>query len=163
MRLVKIFGGIIAFLVVIYLIGNSQGWFGGGKGIVVNTDTVQKRDIVETVTASGKIYPVTQVAIAAEISGEIVDLAVKEGDKVKEGDLLMRINPDLYETQVEQAQAGLDNTKAQLSSARARVLQSKLQFDNAKIAFDRSTQLLKDKVISLDASKPSPISSLNTS
>ena len=142
MRLVKIFGGIIAFLVVIYLIGNSQGWFGGGKGIVVNTDTVQKRDIVETVTASGKIYPVTQVAIAAEISGEIVDLAVKEGDKVKEGDLLMRINPDLYETQVEQAQAGLDNTKAQLSSARARVLQSKLQFDNAKIAFDRSTQLL---------------------
>ena len=69
-------------------------------------------------------------------------------DKVKEGDLLMRINPDLYETQVEQAQAGLDNTKAQLSSARARVLQSKLQFDNAKIAFDRSTQLLKDKVIS---------------
>ena len=116
MRLVKIFGGIIAFLVVIYLIGNSQGWFGGGKGIVVNTDTVQKRDIVETVTASGKIYPVTQVAIAAEISGEIVDLAVKEGDKVKEGDLLMRINPDLYETQVEQAQAGLDNTKAQLLS-----------------------------------------------
>lgn len=148
MRLVKIFGGIIAFLVVIYLIGNKQGWFGGGKGVVVNTDTVQKRDIIETVTASGKIYPVTQVAIAAEISGEIVDLAVKEGDKVKEGDLLMRINPDLYETQVEQAQAGLDNTKAQLSSARARVLQSKLQFDNAKIAFDRSTQLLKDKVIS---------------
>lgn len=148
MRLVKIFGGIFALLAIIYFVGKGQGWFGGGKGVVVNTDTVQSRDIIETVTASGKIYPVTQVTISAEISGEIVDLAVKEGDKVKEGDLLMRINPDLYETQVEQAQAGLDNTKAQLSSARARVLQSKLQFDNAKIAYDRSAQLLKDKVIS---------------
>ncbi len=148
MRLLKIFGGIGALLVIIYFVAKSMGLAGGSKGIEVNTDTVQKRDIIETVTASGKIYPVTQVAISAEISGEIVDLNVKEGDKVKEGDLLMRINPDLYETQVEQAQAGLNNTKAQLSSARARVLQSKLQFDNAKIEFDRSNQLLKDKVIS---------------
>ncbi|MFI5171904.1 MAG: efflux RND transporter periplasmic adaptor subunit [Chitinophagales bacterium] len=148
MRIVKILGLIIVILIIVVAIGNKQGWFGSGAGIEVNTDEVVKRDIVETVTASGKIYPVTQVAIAAEISGEIVDLPVKEGDKVKEGDLLMRINPDLYETQVEQAEAGLNNTKAQLSSARARVLQSKLQYDNAKTAFDRSNQLLREKVIS---------------
>ncbi len=148
MRALKILGVIVAIFIVVILIGNKQGWFNGGAKIAVTTDSVVKRDIIETVTASGKIYPVTQVSIAAEISGEIVDLPVREGDKVKEGDLLMRINPDLYETQVEQAQAGLDNTKAQLSSARARVLQSKLQYDNAKIAFDRSSQLLKDKVIS---------------
>ncbi len=148
MRIVKILGIVIVVLIIVVVIGKNQGWFGGGVGIEVNTDTVQKRTIVETVTASGKIYPVSQVAIAAEISGEIVELPVKEGDKVKEGDLLMRINPDLYESQVEQAQAGLDNTKAQLSTARARVLQAKMQFDNAKIAYDRAAQLLKDKVIS---------------
>lgn len=148
MRALKILGIVVAIFIVVIIIGNKKGWFNGGAKVAVTTELIVKRDIVETVTASGKIYPVTQVSIAAEISGEIVDLPVKEGDKVKEGDLLMRINPDLYETQVEQAQAGLDNTKAQLSSARARVLQSKLQYDNAKIAFDRSTQLLKDKVIS---------------
>lgn len=148
MRILKILGVIVVVLIIIVLIGNSKGWFGGGGGIVVNTDTVQKRDIVETVTASGKIYPVSEVQISAEISGEIVDLPVKEGDKVNANDLLIRINPDLYESQVEQAQAALDNTKAQLSSARARVIQAKLQFDNAKIAFDRSKQLLADKVIS---------------
>ncbi len=148
MRFVKILGVVIVVLIIVYVIGKGQGWFGSGAGVAVNTEMVEKRNIVETVTASGKIYPVTQVVISAEISGEIVDLPIKEGDKVKEGDLLMRINPDLYETQVEQAQAGLNNTKAQLSSARARVLQAKLQFDNAKIAIDRSNQLLKDKVIS---------------
>ena len=147
MRSLKILGIIIAVLIVVLVIGSNKGWFNGGAKITVNAEAVQKRTIVETVTASGKIYPVTQVSISAEISGEIVDLPVKEGDKVKEGDLLMRINPDLYESQVEQAQAGLDNTKAQLATARARVLQSKLQFDNAKITFDRNTQLLKDKVI----------------
>ncbi len=148
MRLIKILGAIVVVLIVIVLIGSSKGWFSGGAGIPVSAEVVAKRSVVETVTASGKIYPVSQVAIAAEISGEIVELPIKEGDKVKEGDLLMRINPDLYESQVEQAQAGLDNTKAQLATARGRVLQTKMQMDNAKIAFDRSTQLLKDKVIS---------------
>lgn len=147
MRSLKILGIIIVVLIIALVIGSQKGWFSGGAKIPVTSETVQKRSIVETVTASGKIYPVTQVSISAEISGEIVDLPVREGDKVKEGDLLMRINPDLYESQVEQAQAGLDNTKAQLATARARVLQSKLQFDNAKITFDRNTQLLKDKVI----------------
>ena len=148
MRLIKILGAIVVVLIVIVLIGSSKGWFSGGAGIPVSAEVVAKRSVVETVRASGKIYPVSQVAIAAEISGEIVELPIKEGDKVKEGDLLMRINPDLYESQVEQAQAGLDNTKAQLATARGRVLQTKMQMDNAKIAFDRSTQLLKDKVIS---------------
>jgi len=147
MRLLKILIAVVVVLVVLVIIGNKKGWFGSGAGISVTTDTVQKRTITETVTASGKIYPVSQVTIAAEISGEIVDLPVKEGDVVKEGDLLLRINPDLYESQVEQAQAGLDNTKAQLATARGRVTQTKMQMENAKIAYDRSAQLLKDKVI----------------
>ena len=85
----------------------------------MQTDSVAVRDIAETVTASGKIYPVNEVKISAEISGEIVDLPVYEGMMVKAGQLLVRINPDLYESQVEQAEAAVNNAKANLATARA--------------------------------------------
>ncbi|MFN0274470.1 MAG: efflux RND transporter periplasmic adaptor subunit [Chitinophagales bacterium] len=141
---------IIAVIVLIafLIIGKIAGWFGGSMGIIVQTDTAQRRDIIETVTASGKIHPVNYIEVTAEISGEIVDLPVKEGQWVNEGELLMRINPDIYESQVEQSQAALDNTKAQLASARGQVLQAKLNADDAKISYDRSTKLFNDKVIS---------------
>lgn len=148
MRLIKILGAIIVVLIIIVLIGKNKGWFGGNSGIPVFTDTVQKRNIVETVTASGKIYPVKEVKISAEISGEIVDLNVQEGDKVKEGELLMRINPDIYQSQVAQAQAAVDNAKANLATAKARVLQTKMALDNQKLSFNRSKQLHDQKVIS---------------
>lgn len=138
----------VVALVAVLIIGKYAGWLGGATGITVQTDTVQKRDIIETVTASGKIHPVNYVEITAEISGEIVELPVKEGEWVNEGQLLMRINPDIYESQVEQSQASLDNTKAQLASAKSQMLQAKLQSEDAKISYDRSTQLFKDKVIS---------------
>lgn len=138
----------VVALVALLIIGKYAGWFGGATGITVQTDTVERRDIIETVTASGKIHPVNYVEITAEISGEIVELPVKEGEWVNEGQLLMRINPDIYESQVEQSQAALDNTKAQLASAKSQMIQAKLQAEDAKITFDRSTQLFKDKVIS---------------
>ena len=70
MRSLKILGIIIAVLIVVLVIGSNKGWFNGGAKITVNAEAVEKRTIVETVTASGKIYPVTQVSISAEISGE---------------------------------------------------------------------------------------------
>lgn len=148
MKLNRILIIAVIAVIAILIIGKVAGWFGSPAGLVVQTDTVQKRDIVETVTASGKIYPIVQVQIAAEISGEIVELPVQEGAWVNANDLLMRINPDIYESQVEQSQAALDNTKAQLASARSQLLQAKVQMENAKISFGRSDQLFKDKVIS---------------
>ncbi|MBC8045380.1 MAG: HlyD family efflux transporter periplasmic adaptor subunit [Fimbriimonadaceae bacterium] len=148
MKLTRILIIVVIALIAFLIIGRVAGWFGSSKGLTVQMDTVQKRDIIETVTASGKIYPVNHVEITAEISGEIVELPVIEGGWVNAGDLLMRINPDIYESQVEQSQAGLDNTKAQLASAKSQMLQAKLQMDNAKITYDRSTQLFNDKVIS---------------
>lgn len=148
MKLTRILIFTVIAVIVLLIIGKVAGWFGSPAGLVVQTDTVQKRDIVETVTASGKIYPIVQVQIAAEISGEIVELPVQEGAWVNANDLLMRINPDIYESQVEQSQAALDNTKAQLASARSQLLQAKVQMENAKISFGRSDQLFKDKVIS---------------
>lgn len=148
MKLNKILLFTVIGLIAILIIGKYAGLFDKKGGVLVQKDTVQKRDIEETVTASGKIYPIFQVQIAAEISGEIVDLPIEEGAWVNANDLLVRINPDIYESQVEQSQAALDNTKAQLSSAKSQVMQAKIQMDNAKINYDRGNQLIKDKVIS---------------
>lgn len=148
MKLIKILGVVVVLLIIVLLIGKNKGWFGGSSGIAVETEKVEKRDISETVTASGKIYPVNEVKISAEISGEIVEMAVWEGDKVTAGQLLLRINPDLYESQVEQAEAAVNNSKATLASARSRVLQAEVSMDNATTAYNRSKKLFADKVIS---------------
>lgn len=148
MKLIKILGALVVVLLIIVLIGRNKGWFGSSAGISVETDTVAVRDIMETVTASGKIYPFYEVKISAEISGEIVELPIHEGDYVTVGQLLVRINPDLYQSQVEQAKAGVDNAKANLASSRSQLIQSKSSLDNATLVFNRSKQLFEDKVIS---------------
>ncbi len=147
MKLIKILGTVVVVLIIVMIIGKNAGWFNSGGGIEVKTEKVSKRDILETVTASGKIYPVNEVKISAEISGEIIDLPIVEGQMVTAGDLLVRINPDLFEGQVEQAEAAVNNAKANLASARASVLQSEVSMENAEIAFERSQQLFNQKVV----------------
>lgn len=148
MKLIKILGAVLVVLIIVVMIGRNKGWFGSSSGVAVETDTIALRDIMETVTASGKIYPFYEVKISAEISGEIVEMPVHEGDYVTVGQLLVRINPDLYQSQVEQAKAGLDNAKANLASSRAQLIQAKSAMDNATLSFNRSKQLYADKVIS---------------
>lgn len=148
MKLIKILGAIVIVLIIVAVIGRNKGWFGNSSGIAVETDTIATRDIMETVTASGKIYPFYEVKISAEISGEIVELPVVEGQYVTTGQLLVRINPDLYQSQVAQAKAGLDNAKANLASSRSQLIQSKSSLDNATLSYNRSKQLYEDKVIS---------------
>lgn len=148
MRMIKILGAVVVVLLIIVAIGNRAGWFSSGGGIEVKTEKVSKRTIKETVTASGKIYPVNEVQISAEISGEIIDLPVTEGQMVKPGDLLVRINPDLFEGQVEQAEASVNNAKANLASSRSSMLQAEVSLENATIAFNRAKELFGEKVIS---------------
>ncbi|MFN8282162.1 MAG: HlyD family secretion protein [Chitinophagales bacterium] len=126
-----------------------------GKGTEVEMQTVTTHDIVQTVTASGKIYPEEEVKISSDVSGEIIELYVKEGDSVKKGQLLARIKPESYQANVEQSQAQLDNTKAQLSTAQARIAQAnaavsqtQAQYDNALTAYTRAQELLTKKIIS---------------
>ena len=89
---ILILGGVILALVVVAVVR------GGNRELpVVSTDTVQARDIVERVSASGKIQPEIEVKITAEVNGQIIDLPVKEGDVVEKGDLLVQLNPDIYE------------------------------------------------------------------
>ena len=136
-------GGVILALVIVAVVR------GGNRELpVVSTDIVQARDIVERVSASGKIQPEIEVKITAEVNGQIIDLPVKEGDVVEKGDLLVQLNPDIYEAALLRAEASLNSARSNLASARAQVAQGKAnQFATAK-AFERAQSLLASKVIS---------------
>ena len=140
---ILILGGVILALVVVAVVR------GGNRELpVVSTDTIQARDIVERVSASGKIQPEIEVKITAEVNGQIIDLPVKEGDVVEKGDLLVQLNPDIYEAALLRAEASLNSARSNLASARAQVVQGEAnQFAAAK-AFERAQTLLASKVIS---------------
>ena len=107
----------------------------------VETTRVKRMDITETILASGTVQPEKEVKISSEVSGEIIELHVKDGQPVKKGDLLLRINPDLYQSAFERAQATWKNT-------RSRLAQQKAQLNLAEIEFKRSKQLWEKGIIS---------------
>ena len=125
------------------------------KGEQVETEKVVLRDIRETVSASGKIFPETEVKISSDVSGEIVELYVDEGDSVKAGQVLARIDPEAYVSAVESASAGVSSSRSELErsrsaidNARAQVEQIKSQVENARRIHDRNIKLRADGVIS---------------
>ena len=101
----------------------------GEKPTEVRIEAVDSRDLVASVTASGQVQPRTKVDVAADISGRIVRLAVKEGQMVNRGDFLLQIDPEQYEAAVQRAEAGLSSAKAQAAQARANFLQAKRGYD----------------------------------
>lgn len=120
----------------------------GSGGVKVTTEKVQKRTIVETVSANGKIQPEVQLKISSDVSGEIVELMVKEGDHVKKGDLLVKVKPDIYQSAVERASAAVSTSQSNIESAKAQLNQARAQFANAESAFARSKKLFEQGVIS---------------
>ena len=118
------------------------------KGIMVAAEKAATRNIVEEVTASGTIYPESEVKISPDVSGEIIDLYVQEGDTVKKGQLLVRINPDIYQTQLEQAKAGLNNAKASSANIQAQLLRTRANVELQRKNFEMQEKLYKEKVIS---------------
>jgi HlyD family secretion protein len=122
---------------------------GGNENLVVKSQKIALRDITELVTVTGKIQPRTEVKISADVSGEITEMWVSEGDSVKKGQLLLTINPEIYITTVNQLIANLNNARASLASAEAQELRAKNNFKLGKDLFKRQEFLYKDKVISL--------------
>jgi HlyD family secretion protein len=121
------------------------------KGNVENkvaTELAEKRTIVETVSANGKIEPELDVKISPFISGEVVELTVIEGDSVKKGDLLAKIDPEIYISTYERIDASLKMQKANLANSKARLAQAQAQFVKAEEDFKRSKQLFSQNVIS---------------
>ena len=111
------------------------------KPIPVTTEKAVRKTIVETVSATGKIQPETEVKISPEVAGEIIELPVEDGMAVKKGDLLMKIRPDSYKALLEQQEAGI-------SSAKATNLQQKAAMQKAEQDFKRSQDLFNKKMIS---------------
>src|SRR5436190_13690101 len=140
---------IITVALVVFLVaGKSAGCFGKGDVIKVATEKAEKRSIIETVTASGKVEPETEVKISPDVSGEIVELPVKVGDRVTKGQLLAKIKPDIYESLLERADAAVSTAKANLLSAKARQEQAKSQLDVAELNFNRNKKLFDQEMIS---------------
>jgi HlyD family secretion protein len=147
---------IAAVLVVIVVIANKMGWIGKGKTTQVAVTKVDKKNIVETVSASGKIQPEVEVKLSPEVSGEIVELTVKEGDVVKKGQLLCKIKPDILVSGYERSVASYNAQKAAVASSQQQLLQSQASFKNIEAKYRRTEKLYNDKVISaseFDAAK----------
>jgi HlyD family secretion protein len=126
--LVFILLGVITLLLVVAVVKNKS----KAKGEKVSAEKVEKRTIKEKVSASGKIFPEKEVKISSDVSGEIVELYIEEGDSVTAGQLLVKINPDTYQSQVERGVASVNNSMAQVANARAGIERNKALLTQAK-------------------------------
>jgi HlyD family secretion protein len=140
-KILKFLLPIVAVLLIFAIIGKKQGWFGKAMTVKVAVENAEKRVIIETITANGKIQPEKEVKISPDVAGEIVELTVKEGENVTKGQLLCRIKPDIYISQ-------RDRSMAAISSAKARQAQSEAQFTQAELSFKRSQQLFNEQTVS---------------
>ncbi len=135
-------------LVVVAVAGNKLGWFGKSEVTQVAVEKVVKRTIIETVSASGKVQPEIEVKLSAEVSGEVVELLVKEGDVVKKGQLLCKVRPDVLKSGFDRAVASLNSQKASLASTQQQLKQVEANFANTTAKYKRNQELFAKKVIS---------------
>lgn len=136
-------------LVVLVIIANKAGWIGQGDIIKIATDKVEKKTVNEQVSASGKIHPEVEVKLSSEVSGEIVELNIREGDVVTKGQVLCRIRPDILQSGYERAVASLNAQRASLASAEQQLKQLEANFANTEAIFNRNKELYDRKVISV--------------
>ena len=153
-KLLLIIGIIAVVLIVVLVIGKKQGWFGNEGYLKVAIEKGIDREIVEIITANGKIQPETEVAISPDVSGEIVDLIVKEGDEVVKGQYLLKIKPEAY-------QMARNRAEASLNSSRARLKQSESRLELASLDYKRTSRLYEEQAIS-EAEFEQSLTSYNT-
>lgn len=127
---------VIVAAVVLYAL------FRTDKGEPVVISRPARETIIEKIPANGKIRPVTEVKISPDVSGEIVELNVEEGDRVQKGDLIIKIRQDVYISLKDRAEASLNSTRAQYR-------QQKASFDQAEQNYNRNLDLYKKRAISL--------------
>jgi HlyD family secretion protein len=137
-------GVIIALLIVLKVTGA----IGGEKLEKVTIEKADSKTVIETVTASGKIQPETEVKLSSEVSGEVTELLVKEGDVVKKGQLLCKVRPDVLKSGYDRARASYSSQKASVAASEQQLKQSQANFVNAEATYKRNVELHKKKVIS---------------
>ncbi|MGV3765493.1 MAG: efflux RND transporter periplasmic adaptor subunit [Chitinophagaceae bacterium] len=139
---------IIVALIVLLIVLKKAGVLGKDEGTKVSAEKAAPRTIIESVNASGKVYPEIEVKVSPDISGEITELTVQEGDSVRKGQVLARIYADIYTTQRDQAAANVTQQLASVQNAKAQLAGQKAAMEQAKAAYDRQKTLLDQKVIS---------------
>jgi len=127
--------------IILAIVGKKVGWFGKEEVVKVAIEKAEKRKIIETITANGKVQPEIEVKLSPEVSGEIVELNVIEGDHVEKGKLLVKIKPDTYVS-------GRDRAAAALNSAKSRLAQAEAQFIQSELSYNRNKTLWEQKAIS---------------
>ena len=147
-RILYILLAVVAVIVIFLMIGKSQGWVGKKPEMKVDVSKVETATIIEKVSASGTVQPVVEVKISPEVPGEIIDLAIEEGDSVKKGDFLLKIRPDNFISLVEQRRANLNQQKANLASAKASLARAEASFTRSNLEYNRQKKLFEEKVIS---------------
>lgn len=148
----------LGIVIVLLVIGKVTGVIGKEKKTQVATEKAATRQINETVSASGKIMPHVEVKISPEVSGEVVELPIKEGDVVKKGQLLCRIRPDILQSGFNRAVASLNSQKANVANSSQMQKQAEATFENQAANYKRSKELFDKKVLTaseFDAAKAS--------
>lgn len=139
-KTLKILIFVVVPIIIALVVARKYG-LGKEEGIEVDLVKVVKSTLTETVFASGKIQPEVEVKISSEVSGEVIELPIEEGQKVQKGDLLVKINPDIYLAAVNRSLASVNSSKAQVGSAKAQLIE-------AEKIFNRNKKLYDQKVIS---------------
>lgn len=147
-KLIYFLIGSVVVIIIFLAVGKSQGWIGKGNVIEVELAKAKKATITEKVSASGTVQPVTEVKLAPEVSGEIIELNVEDGDSVKQGKVLVKIRPDVWLSQLERSEASLNQQMANMESSKAALSRSEATFIRAEQEFNRQQQLWNEKVIS---------------
>ncbi|VDG81522.1 Macrolide-specific efflux protein MacA [Capnocytophaga ochracea] len=128
----------VILLIIILIIGKKAGWFGEeNSAINVETQKVIPTTLIQKVSATGKIQPELEIKLSSEVSGEIIELPVKEGQMVKKGDLLVRINPDIYQSVVKRSAASLETVRASLQQSSATLKEAEESYKRNKVLFDK--------------------------
>lgn len=143
----SLIGGLIV-IILFLVIGKSAGWIGKTKDLEVDLAKAGKASITEKVSASGTVQPVTEVKLAPEVSGEIIELNVEDGDSVRLGELLVKIRPDTWLSQLERSEATLNQQLANVESSKAALSRAEATFTRAEQEFKRQEKLWNEKVIS---------------
>lgn len=131
-------GALLAVLAIVGGLGWGLGWFGGDDtAVAVETEGAKKRTITEVVTAFGRAQPEVEVTISPDVSGEIVELPVQEGDVVERGDLLARLKPDDYHAQLKRQEATVAQRKANLAERKADSVQARRTYERKKKLYDK--------------------------
>ena len=135
-------------MIVVLMILSKKGVIGDSNMIEVETNMVSKRSISEVITASGKLRPEKEISISSDVPGEIIELQVKEGDRVRKGDLLLRIKPDEFKSSVDEAIAAYNSSLAGLENAKANLEQSGAMLEKSKTLYARYLILKEKKAVS---------------